>query len=269
MKDIVRVAIIQPKPYPSFDDPRNVGHALQLLEKCRGEELDVICFPEYFPYVGERELGGAARDLKAYLVAGLVEAEGDKLYNTATLFDRFGRIQGRQRKHNVTALERDRLGISGASASFQAFATDFGKIGIPVCVDFWGQPEAGRQLAGQGVEIVFNMAMFPVLRDHWVKAASVRAFDNFMAVVGVNNADYNALVDGKRIHQYGGKSFVIAPPKILIKEDFARWFRSLRGVDDWIQVQMGELEQIHVAQINLTSVRRFRQEFFNRLGVLR
>lgn len=85
MKDTIRVAIIQPKPYPTFDDPRNLGHALMLLEKCRGESLDVVCFPEYFPYQGEKELGTAARQLNAYLVAGLVEAEGDRLYNTATL----------------------------------------------------------------------------------------------------------------------------------------------------------------------------------------
>ena len=37
MKDNVRFALIQPKPYPSLDDPRNLGHALQLLERCRGE----------------------------------------------------------------------------------------------------------------------------------------------------------------------------------------------------------------------------------------
>ena len=57
MKDTIRIAMIQPKPYPSFDDPRNIGHALTLLEKCRGETLDVVCLPEYFPYQGEKGTG--------------------------------------------------------------------------------------------------------------------------------------------------------------------------------------------------------------------
>ena len=70
MKDFIRVAIIQPKPYPSFDDPRNIGHAMQLLERCSGEELDVICFPEYFPFLGEREIGAAARKYNSYIIAG-------------------------------------------------------------------------------------------------------------------------------------------------------------------------------------------------------
>ena len=159
MKDVIRVALIQPKPYPSFEDPRNIGHAMMLLDKCRGEELDVICFPEYFPYQGEEELAAAARQCRSYIIAGLVESEGDKLYNTATLFDRSGRILGRQRKCNVGALERNQLGISPGDRIYRAFVTDFGKIGIPVCIDFWGQPEAGKQLADQSADIIFNISI--------------------------------------------------------------------------------------------------------------
>ena len=79
MKDSIRIAIIQPKPYPSPEDPRNIGHALLLLEKCSAEELDVVCFPEYFPYAGDREIAAAARKMNAYIIAGMVEEEGGKL----------------------------------------------------------------------------------------------------------------------------------------------------------------------------------------------
>ncbi len=269
MKDRIRVAIIQPKPYPSFDDPRNLGHALTLLDKCRGEELDVVCFPEYFPYQGEKELGMAARQLNCYLVAGLVEAEGDKLYNTATLFDRSGRLFGRQRKCCLGSLERDQLGISAGAGVFRAFTTDFGKIGIPVCIDFWGQPEAGRQLADQGVDIVFNPAIFPLLRGHWKYGALVRAFDNFMPVVGVNTADYNALIHGRRIHQQGGKSFVIQLPRILDREDFRRWLKSLDHVQDWVRMELDQLEQMQLVEVDLRTARRFRREFLGRFGIQR
>jgi predicted amidohydrolase len=266
MKDNIRVAIIQPKPYPSLDDPRNIGHALMMMEKCRGEDLDMICFPEYFPYQGERELASAARQAQSYVLAGMIESEGDKLYNTATLFDRSGHLLGRQRKRNIGLLERKQLGISPGNGIFRSFATDFGKIGIPVCVDFWGQPESGKQLLEQGVDIIFNMAIFPLLRGHWKTAALTRAFDYFVPVVGINTADYNALFGGKRVHHHGGKSFVIQPPKLLDKEDFSRWFRSLDNLKEWVRVELDELEQIHIAEINLTTTRRFRQEFRNRLG---
>lgn len=269
MKDNIRAAIIQPKPYPSFEDPRNVGHALQLIEKCRGEELDVICFPEYFPCMGEREIGSAARRFNSYVIAGVIEEEGGKRYNTATLFNRAGRVAGRQRKFNVGVLERGRFGTSPGDGVFRVFETDFGKIGMPVCIDFWGQPEAGRQLSYQGADVVFNPCLFPVLLGHWKTGASVRAFDNFVPVVGINTADYNAMFAGKRVHHHGGGSFVLQPPRMLDKDDFNRWASGLDNLENWVQAELDELEQVHIAEVNLAVAARFRLEFFDRFGFKR
>ena len=269
MKDIIRIAIIQPKPYPAFDDPRNIGHALQLMERCRGENLDVICFPEYFHFVGEREIGSAARKLNSYIIAGMIEEEGGRRYNTACLFSRLGRLVGRQRKFNIGALERDKLEISPGDGAYRVFTTDFGKIGIPVCIDFWGQPEAARQLTDQGVEVIFNMSIFPVLRGHWKTGALVRAFDNFVPVVGINTADYNAVFEDKRVHQHGGGSFIIQPPKMLDKDDFQRWTRSLDNISNWVIAELDELEQVFIGEINLSTARRLRSEFFDRFGFKR
>ncbi|MDY0042723.1 MAG: carbon-nitrogen hydrolase family protein [Desulforhabdus sp.] len=236
MKDTIRVAIVQPKPYPTFDDPKNLAHALITLEKCQGEDLDIVCFPEYFPYQGEDELAAAARRYGTYLIAGLVEAEGGKLYNTATLFDRHGRLLGRQRKRNISLMEKDRLGISAGDGVFRTLTTDFGRIGMPVGIDFWGQPEAARHLTDQSADVIFNISMFPVLRGHWKRGATVRAFDNFMPIAGVNTADYNALIQGKRVRCHGGRSFLLHPPKMLDKYDFNRWLRSLVNLDAWLRV---------------------------------
>ncbi len=269
MKDSVGIAIIQPKPYPSFDDPRNLGHALLLLEKCRAERLDIICFPELFPFSGEKEIAAAARQLDVHIVAGFVEAEGNKLYNTATLFNRSGQMLGRQRKRNVSQIERECLGISPGDGVFRAFVTDFGRIGMPVSIDLWGQPEAAKQLADQGVEILFNISVFPVLRGHWKTGAIARSFDNFVPVVGVNTADYNAVVGSRRVHYHGGGSFVIAPPRILVKDDFLRWMRSMDNLDGWLQVELDELEQVYSGEVNLAGTKRFRKEFFDRFGFQR
>ncbi|NLI80698.1 MAG: carbon-nitrogen hydrolase family protein [Deltaproteobacteria bacterium] len=269
MKDNIRVALVQPKPYPSFDDPRNLGHALLLLEKCRGEDLDLVVLPEYFPYHGEREVAGAARQLNAYVVAGLVETEGGRTFNTATLFDRSGRLLGRQRKNNVASLERSDLGIVPGDGSYRAFTADFGRIGMPVAADLWGQPEAARQLTDLGADMLVSIGVFPILRGHCRTGALVRAFDNFIPVVTTNTADYNALIHNRRIHLHGGHSLVIQPPKMLDRHDFRRWLRSVDTVDDWVRVELDELEQIHVAEVNLSTARRFRKEFWERLGYQR
>jgi predicted amidohydrolase len=269
MKDSIRIAIVQPKPYPSLDDPRNIGHALQLMDKCRGEALDVICFPEYFPCLGDREMGSAARKFSSYVIAGIVEEEGGKRYTTATLYNRSGRVAGRQRKFSIGSVERSRVGISPGDGVFRVFETDFGRIGMPVCIDFWGQPEAARQLSSQGVDIIFNPGLFPVLRGHWKAGAMVRAFDNFVPVVGVNTADYNALFGEKRVHQYGGGSFILQPPKMLSRDDFNRWASGLDNVENWFLAELDELEQVYVGEVNLAGAARFRNEFFERFGFKR
>ena len=97
----------------------------------------------------------------------------------------------------------------------------------------------------------------------------MRAFDNFVPVVGVNTADYNALFGEKRVHQHGGGSFTLQPPKMLARDDFNRWARGLDNIEDWVLVELDELEQVHIAEVNLAGARRFRPEFFNRFGFKR
>ena len=159
--------------------------------------------------------------------------------------------------------------ISPGDGVFRTFETDFGKIGIPVCIDFWGQPDAGRQLSSQGVDVIFNPCIFPILRGHWKTGALVRAFDNFVPVIGVNTADYNATFGEKRIHQHGGGSFILQPPKMLGKDDFNRWVRGLDNIENWVTVELDELEQVHMAEVNLANTARLRNDFFDRFGFRR
>ena len=72
---------------------------------------------------------------------------------------------------------------------------------------FLGSAGSWQELAGSGGRYRFQPLRFPLLRGHWKTAALVRAFDNFVPVVGVNTADYNALFGEKRVHQYGGRQF--------------------------------------------------------------
>ena len=98
---MAKIILIQALPASRLDSRENLTRALTLLQGCQGLEADLICFPEYFPFSGEEELAAAAARLQAHIVAGLVEEAGGKRYNTATLFDRRGRLLGRQRKHTL------------------------------------------------------------------------------------------------------------------------------------------------------------------------
>ena len=108
---MTKIILIQARPASRLESRENLDRALNLLEGCQGQEADLICFPEYFPFSGEQELAAPARGPRAYLVAGLVEHEGRQDYNTATLFDRSGRLLGRQRKHYLGNLECRGFGV--------------------------------------------------------------------------------------------------------------------------------------------------------------
>jgi predicted amidohydrolase len=269
MKDTIRVALIQAKPYAQLDDPRNVGHAIRLLDKCRGKELDVACLPEYFPWTGEEILAEAARELRCYIVAGLVEEMANKKFATATLFDRKGLIVGRQRKASTGVLEQRNFGISPGEDTFKVFTTDFGTLGLPLSIDFWGQPEAARVLTDRGAEIIINQSIFPILRDHWKEAALVRAFDNFIPVVGINTASFNWRVKGRAYRHFGGKSIIIQPPQLASRDDFLIWLRGIDSLVAWVKVELDDREQVYFAEIDLGTSRKYRREHWRALGIRR
>lgn len=267
MKDNIRVALVQGKPYPELEDPRNVGHAIRLLEQFRGKGVDIACFPACFPWSGEEALTEVVRSLRCYLVAGLLEATGGKRFSTATLFDRHGRIVGRQRQVRVSMVERQHLEIAPDDGVYRVFDTDFGRLGLPVGIDFWGQPDAARALTEQGADLIINPSIFPILHGHWKHAALVRALENFIPVVGVNTVDFNSRLGGRVYHHHGGKSIIIQPPRLVTRDDFRIWLRSLDDLEGWVTVELDRREQVSLSEVDLATGRRFRAEFRRQLGI--
>lgn len=265
---MAKIILIQALPAPQLDSRENLVRALKLIEGCQGEEADLICFPEYFPFFGEQELANAAARLQVYITAGLVEEEDGQHYNTATLFDRGGRMLGRQRKHNLGNLERRGFQVSPGE-TWPTWDTDFGRIGIPVCFDFWGQPEAARHLAAQEVDLIINPAFFPILRGHWHMGALTRAFDYYVPVVGVNTAAAGVEIAGRHYPLQGGGSFAIQPPAPTDKAELARQVRDWDGLGDWIVLRGGETEARLSVNLDLEGPRRWRPAIRQRFGIQR
>ena len=268
MPSRVKIILLQALPAPQLESPENLSRALSLLARCEGTEADLICFPEYFPFAGEAELSRAARELKAYVVAGLVEEARGKRYNTATLFDRQGRLVGRQRKHTLGNLEARGFGVS-PGRGWQVLATDFGRLGLPVCIDFWGQPDAARQLAAQEADLIVNPSIFPILRGHWPTGALVRAFDHYLPVVGVNTAAFVAQIAGRQYPMQGGGSFAIQPPAPGEEKELARLIRAWDDLEPWVILKGGETEEILTVHLNLAGPRRWRPVIRERFGIQR
>jgi predicted amidohydrolase len=263
---MAKIILIQAQPAPRLDSRENLSRALALLQDCQGLEADLICFPEYFPFRGEVELAAAAARLQTHIIAGLMEETGGEHYNTATLFDRRGRLLGRQRKHTLGNLERRGFGVVPGQ-EWQVWDTDFGRLGAPVCIDFWGQPEAARQLAAAGADLIINPAIFPILRGHWQTGALTRAFDYYLPVVGVNTAAGAVEIAGRHYSLRGGRSFAIQPPAPADNAALARQVRDWDDLADWVVSRAGETEVIITVSLDLDGPRRWRPVIRERFGI--
>ena len=130
--------------------------------------LDFVCLGEAILAVGTRatgvdvaeaipgpsteRLGAAAKKNRVWVVAGLYERAGSRIYNTAVLLDRDGRLAGKYRKVHLPREEWTK-GITPGT-EYPVFKTEFGTIGIQICYD-WFFPEAAEIFALKGAEILF------------------------------------------------------------------------------------------------------------------
>jgi predicted amidohydrolase len=163
--------------------------------------LDIVCLGEAITRVGTRQsvaedarpipgpdterLGAAARRNGLYVVAGLTERDGGRLFNTAVLLDRKGELAGTYRKVHLPR-EEWRQGIQPGD-EYPVFRTDVGTVGIMICYD-WFFPEAAAQFALQGAEVLFAPTWGNTLPDEAGRVDGettfrVRARDNGLFLV--------------------------------------------------------------------------------------
>lgn len=161
------------------------------IEEAARQKADLVVMPEMLTFVKESEtyidvaepmpgpstefFGALARKHNLYLVPGLVERDGQLVYNVAVLIGPDGRIAGEYRKICLTPGEIE-VGIAPGD-EYVVFETRFGKVGLMVCYDGFF-PEVTRELVARGAEVI----AWPVWGCHPV-AAAARAFDNQVFVV--------------------------------------------------------------------------------------
>lgn len=87
---------------------------------------------------------------KLFLVAGIAEREGDRLYNSAVVIGPDG-VLGVYRKLHLWADEN--LWFEAGNLGLPVFATPHGRIGVAICYDGWF-PEVFRLAAVEGADLV-------------------------------------------------------------------------------------------------------------------
>ena len=132
---------------------------------------DIACLPELFsrrapePVPGPvtERLSQWAREHSSYALFGLKTVSGGRVYNSAVLIDRKGRIVGQFNKMHPTEGELAD-GTSPGDVEPIVFETDFGVIGIQICFDinWW---DNWKRLKQKGAKIVFFPSAYPAARQ--------------------------------------------------------------------------------------------------------
>jgi predicted amidohydrolase len=164
-----------------FEKKRNLDRVSELLGMAALRGAKLVVFPEcaITGYVfGSREeamplaepvpgpsteaLADLCAQRDVHAVVGLLETDGEHLYNAAALVGPQG-VVGTYRKVHLPYLGVDRFADRG-SGPFRVYDTPLAKIGLLICYDA-NFPEACRVLALGGAEIIALPTNWPTGRD--------------------------------------------------------------------------------------------------------
>ncbi|XP_012266207.2 omega-amidase NIT2 [Athalia rosae] len=263
----LRLALVQLSV--SDDKTVNISRAVSFVEQAKQRGADIVALPECFnsPYgtghfpnyaenipAGETSLAlsAAAKNNGICIVGGSIpERDGDKLFNTCTVWDSEGKLVGKYRKMHlfdidvkgkITFKESDTLTAGNDLLTFKV--KDF-QIGVGICYDIRFE-ELGRLYRNLGCHLLlypgaFNMTTGPL---HWSLLQRARANDNQIYVGAISPAQGT----GTGYIAYGHTQLTDPWGKILNELEFA---------EDLIvaDIDLGVVEEVR-AQIPVFGQRR-------------
>jgi predicted amidohydrolase len=205
------------KVLDGFESAARAGAGIVVFPECA---LTGYCFAskeeaapvaEPVPGPSTEKLWAAAKSLDCAAVVGLLERDGERIFNAAAVVTP-QRIAGTFRKLHFPYLGIDRF-LDPGDKPFPVFGTAQGKIGINICFDC-SLPEPGRVLKLKGAQLLAIPTNWPMGSDVWQHTPKVRAGENHFHVVaadrvgeerGVRFAGHSQIVDfmGKLLAEAG------------------------------------------------------------------
>lgn len=233
----LRIASVQLLGKPTKEE--TYAHIRALVSAIPDGAADLIMLPEMwngpyeaarFPTFAEPEggpsrqfLSALAKERRVYLCGGsIAEREGERVYNTAYVFDPEGIQIAKHRKMHLFDID-----VMGGQRFFESdtlspgntvtvFPTAFCTMGLCICYDL-RFPELARLMVDAGAKVLlvpaaFNMTTGPA---HWELLFRARAVDNQVYTVGVAPAR-----DPDASYQSWGHSIVCSPwGEVLLQMD--------------------------------------------------
>lgn len=209
---MINVLSVQIRPKIGEKD-KNLEKVRAIIEANAEKKPDLILMPEFFntgisrpafeKLAEEGEncetkefFSKVAKEYNSYVLCGsIVERDGEKLYNTARLLDREGKVVAKYRKMNLFKYfggTEDQYIIPGEE--LVVVETELGTIGLCTCFDI-SYPMHFAQLVKMGAEIILCPAAWCASSDEkeqnnalnvWSSWNTVRAIDNSVYFVSSN-----------------------------------------------------------------------------------
>jgi 5-aminopentanamidase len=214
----VKVAAVQ-MDVKILEKDRNLERVLDNLETAARAGSKIVVFPECaltgycfqsseearplaetVPGPSTGKIAAAAKRFDATVVVGMLERDGDRIYNSAVVISPEG-VLGTYRKVHLPYLGIDRF-VALGDKPFPVFETARAKIGVNICYDC-SFPESGRVLKLKGAQLLTIPTNWPIGSDSWQHTPKVRATENHMVVVAADR------VGEERGFRFSGHSQIV------------------------------------------------------------
>ena len=214
----MKIAVVQMDVHLA-NKTRNVQAILERLDAAAQNGAKVIVFPECvvtgycfdsleealpqaetIPGPASETIARAAKERNCTVVAGMLERDGDRVYNAAAVIGPDG-ILGSYRKVHLPYLGIDKF-VTPGDRPFPLFGIPQGQMGINICYDC-SFPEAGRVPKLKGAQVLAIPTNWPVNSDTWEHVPKVRAIENHMIVAAADR------VGEERGFRFAGHSQII------------------------------------------------------------
>ncbi|MDR3772527.1 MAG: carbon-nitrogen hydrolase family protein [Terracidiphilus sp.] len=149
-KKTVRLAVCQILVIDS-DREGNFRRIEYALEQAEAQHADIALFPESsilgwenpeahrlaepIPGKDSDRIAGLARKYKVMIAIGLDEKDGDRLYDSAILIDKTGKLLAKHRKINVLPELMTPPYAEGRPEDIGVVETEFGRLAVLICAD--------------------------------------------------------------------------------------------------------------------------------------
>lgn len=225
----IKVASIQFNPKPGCVD-KNLSKMGRLMSRAVKKGAELIVLPEIcdvgydirilkkcattFPNQSTKFFSQFAKSNKVSICAGLMEKRGGKVFNSAVVFSKTGRIIAKYDKAHLFAFPPmvDERKYFDHGTSIVVCKIGNVRIGLAICYDI-RFPELYRIMANKGAQIIVNPTAFARSRIETLRiCARVRAIENQYFVITSNFCGWIGS------YETGGSSQIIAPGGVVLRE---------------------------------------------------